>query len=231
MAQAVANRNSQNIDAPRPDLATARALSEWKSAVVDGCLLDPIPTGTRITLERRQHVVMAALQSASRSDLEEQVAGLMTGFPSMRGLSKLEAQVLVRKYADDLEGVPLWAIRAACGDISRGAIADMNPDFPPSASRVRQQADEHLERFEREAKDLRAVLTAKIALPANPEREAAINLGFKKLQHTLGSKVYAPPPEPPAPQAPSKEQLEAHYARHSLGFKPKTEGEDHAKET
>jgi hypothetical protein len=190
--------------------------------VEGGFLLEPIPSAIRLMLERRQYAVTAALQAASRSDLEEQVAGLMTGFPSMRGLSKIEAQVLVRKYADDLEGVPLWAIRAACSDISRGAIADMNPDFPPSASRVRQQADEHLERLERESKDLRAVLTAKILPPENPERTEKIKLGFQKLQQRMGSRQYVPPPEPPPLHAPSADKLREHYARHSLGFKPKT---------
>jgi len=192
--------------------------------VEGGFLLEPIPSAIRLMLERRQYAVTAALQGASRSDLEEQVAALMTGFPSMRGLSKIEAQVLVRKYADDLEGVPLWAIKSACGDISRGAIADMNPDFPPSASRVRQQADDHLERLERESKDLRAVLTAKILPAENPERTAKINLGFQKLQQRLGSRQYVPPPEPPPLQAPSREKLEAHYAKHGLGFKPKSAG-------
>lgn len=169
-------------------------------------------------LERRQFAVTAALQSATRSDLEEQVAGLMTGFPSMRGLSKIEAQILVRKYADDLEGIPLWAIVAACKDISRGAISDMNPDFPPSAPRVRQQADEHLERFEKEAKDLRAVLTARILPPEDP-RAGEIKLGFQKLQERMRN--YVPPPEPPKPQAPSASKIAAHYAEHRLGFQKK----------
>lgn len=221
MAQAIASRNFTSIEAPRPDLAAARELSARRSSMVDGWLPDPIPGGVRLMLERRQFAVAAALAGASRSDLEEQVAGLMTGFPSMRGLSKLEAQVLVRKYADDLEGVPLWAINAACKDISRGAIADMNPDFPPSASRVRQQADEHLERIGKEAKDLRAVLKAKILPPElPPEKRKQIILGFQKLQGRHAQN-YQIPPEPPKPQAPTKAALEDHYATHRLGFKPK----------
>ena len=190
--------------------------------MADGRLLEPIPTGTRLMLERRQFAVAAALQGAPMSDLEEQVAALMMGYPSMRGLSKIEAQILVRKYADDLDGVPLWAIRAACKDISRGAVADMNPDFAPSAARVRQQADEHLERFEKEARDLRVVLTAKIEPPADPEMKARIKLGFQKMQQKR-SPTYVPPPEPLTPQSPSREHLEAHYAKHGLGFKPKVD--------
>jgi hypothetical protein len=220
MAQALTNRNSSSIEAPRPDVASARELSYRRSSMVEGGWLpEPIPAPTRAMLEHRQSAVLAALQGASRSDLEEQVSGLMTGFPSMRGLSKLEAQILVRKYADDLEGVPLWAIRAACKDISRGAVSDLNPDFPPSASRVRQQADEHIERLERESKDLRKVLQAKILPPElPPEKAAQINLGFQKLQQKMHR--YTPPLEPIEPEKPiglTKEQLEQHYSKFTIG--------------
>ena len=185
--------------------------------MIEGRLLEPLPGKVRFMLEQRRNAVTVALQGGSRTDLEEQVAALMMGYPSMRGLSKIEAQILVRKYADDLEGVPLWAIRAACKDISRGAVADVNPDFAPSAARVRQQADEHLERFVREARDLRTVLTAQVEPPADPEMKARIKLGFQRMQQK-GSPAYVPPTEPPKPQAPSREQLEAHYAKHGLGF-------------
>lgn len=220
MAQAISNRNSRAFEAPLLDLEVARELSSRRSSMVDGRLLEVLPGKVRFMLEQRRNAVTAALQGASRTDLEEQVAALMTGYPSMRGLSKLEAQILVRKYADDLEGVPLWAIRAACKDISRGAVSDMNPDFAPSAARVRQQADEHLERFEREAKDLRAVLTAQVEPPADPEMKARIKLGFQKMQQKR-SPTYVPSPEPLKPQSPSREQLEAHYSTHGLGFKSK----------
>lgn len=225
MAQAIANRNlSSSIEFPRPDLVAARAISALKSTIVEGGWLpEPIPGATRLMLERRQYAVAAALDPATRSDLEEQVAALMTGYPSMRGLSKIEAQVLVRKYADDLEGTPLWAIHAACKDISRGAISDLNPDFAPSAARVRQQADEHLERIEQERKDIRAVLKAKILPPElPPEKAAQIKLGFQKLSQKM--QTYSPPIEHPIPKyvAPNAEQLLAHYAEHHLGFKKKS---------
>ena len=216
MAQAIANSNSPALEAPPVDLIVARELSSRRSSMIDGRLAEPISGGIRLMLERRQFAISAALQGASRTALEEQVAALMTGYPSMRGLSKLEAQILVRKYADDLEGVPLWAIRAACKDISRGVVADMNPDFAPSASRVRQQADEHLERFEREARDLRVVLTAKIEPPADPEMRARIKLGFQKMQQRRAP-IYTPPPEPPKRQGPTMEQLEQHYSKFAFG--------------
>jgi hypothetical protein len=151
------------------------------------------------------------------------VAGLMTGFPSMRGLSKIEAQVLVRKYADDLEGVPLWAIQFACKDISRGAVSDLNPDFAPSASRVRQQADEHIERIEREAKDLRAVLKAKVLPPElPPEKSSQIILGFQKLHERLkANEIQKPEPVEPKPQAMTPDKLKAHYDNHGMAFQKK----------
>lgn len=220
MTQAIASRTSSSIEAPRVDIATSRELAARKNMMVEGRLLEPLPPAVVAQLKQRQAVVMGALQSGSRSDLEEVVAGLMTGYPSMRNLSKLEAQILVRKYADDLVGIPLWAIRAGCQDISRGKVSDLNPDFPPSASRVRQQADEHLERFTREARDLRLVLSAPVEPPADPEMAARINLGFLKLRGKY-AKPYVPEPEAPPSKTMKPEQLEAHYAKHGIGFQKK----------
>lgn len=166
-------------------------------------------------------VVADALQSASRTQLEEAVAGLMMGYPSMRGLSKIEAQILVRKYADDLEGVPLWAIHVACKDISRGIVSDLNPDFAPSAARVRQQADEHMERIEREARDLRLVLNAPVLPPEDPEMRERIKFKFKELRQHMHRNAIPEQPIEPKFKAPTAEEIRAHYSSHNLEFVPK----------
>lgn len=212
--------------APPVDVWVAKELSARKSAMIDGRLHEPLPSIVRGKMEHRQALVLAATRSATRSETEEAVAALMMAYPSMRGLSHIEAQVLIRKYADDLADVPIWAIKAAARDISRGAVSDMSPDFPPSAPRVRQLADEQLEWCKRELQSLKTILTAQVEPPADPAMKARISLGFRKLQQELGSReVVQAPATPPVPQAPSADQLREHYARHDLGFKPK-QGEE-----
>ncbi|WP_334362401.1 hypothetical protein [Bradyrhizobium sp. AZCC 1578] len=202
----------------------AKELAFRRSAMIEGRLHEPLPSIIRGKMENRRAVVMSSTRSATRNEIEETVAALMMAYPSMRGLSHIEAQVLIRKYADDLADMPLWAIKAAARDISRGAVSDMSPDFAPSAPRVRQLADEHLEWCKKELRDLKAILTADVEPPANPEMRARINLGFRKLHENLSGK-YVVPPEPPKPQAMTAEQLKQHYQKHGLAFQPKEQPE------
>ncbi len=225
MTQAISKHQPASlVSAPPVDVWMAKELSFRKSAMIDGRLHEQLPSITRGKMENRWKLVMRSTKSATRSEIEEAVAALMMAYPSMRGLSHLEAQVLIRKYADDLADMPLWSIKAAARDISRGAVSDMNPDFPPSAPRVRQLADEHVEWCKKELRDLTVVLKADVEPPADPEMRARIILGFKKLQQGMGSReVAAAPVEPPKPQAPNADQLREHYARHNLAFQPKRE--------
>jgi hypothetical protein len=178
--------------------------------MADGKLLEPLPDIVRAKMENRKAVVLSSTKAASRSEAEEAVAGLMMAYPSMRGLSQIEAQVLIRKYADDLAGIPIWAIKAASRDISRGAVSDMNPDFPPSAPRVRQLADEQLEWCKKELRDLKMVLTAEAEPPEDPAMRARLTIGFQKLQQQFGSK-YVPEPAVEPAKAPKWEKVIADY--------------------
>jgi hypothetical protein len=229
--QAISRQNTTSVASPPVDVWMAKELSFRRSAMIDGRLHEPLPSIIRGKMENRRAVVMASTRSATRSETEEVVAALMMAYPSMRGLSHIEAQVLIRKYADDLADMPLWAIKAAARDISRGAVSDMSPDFAPSAPRVRQLADEHLEWCKKELRDLKVILTAEVEPPANPEVRARITLGFQKLQQAFGSREVAQAPvEPPPSQAPTAEQLRKHYERHGLGFAPKPRVEEEAAE-
>lgn len=218
------------VSAPPVDVWMAKELSFRRSAMINGRLHEPLPSITRGKMEHRWKLVMRSTKSATRSEIEEAVAALMMAYPSMRGLSHVEAQVLIRKYADDLSDMPLWSIKAAARDISRGAVSDMSPDFPPSAPRVRQLADEHIEWCKKELRDLMVILKADVEPPADPAMKARINLGFQKLQQAMGSREVAQEAvKPPTPQAPTSDQLREHYARHGLGFAPKAK-EDQAQD-
>ncbi len=224
MAQAISKQQTTTSSAAPPvDVWMSKELSLRRSGMVGGRLLEALPSIVRSKMEHRQIVVLASTRSASRSELEEAVAGLMMGYPSMRGLSQIEAQVLVRKYADDLAGIPMWAIKAATRDISRGAVSDMSPDFPPSASRVRQLADEHLGWCAKELRDLKAVLTAEVEPPANPDMAARISAGFQKLKSELRASNDPRPKDALKPQAMTAEQLKHHYQHHGLAFAPKAQ--------
>lgn len=200
--------------------------------MVDGALCGDLPLVIRGKFSHRLAVLKAACERAPRSNLEEAVAGLMVRYPSMRGLSKIEADVLSRAFADDLTGIPLWAVNAAIADIVRGTVPDVHPDFAPSAARLRQLAQDHLDRPTREMLDLKKILTARIEPPSDPEMRERVRQQFESLKREMPrreSSIYAKPADAaPGPQAMSVDQLMEHYAKHGLGFQKKQKTEDAA---
>jgi hypothetical protein len=81
---------------------------------------------------------------------------------------------MVAQYATALQGVPLWAIREVCADIVRGVVPGLNPDFPPTAPRLRQLADERTARTAIESRQIREVLDAPVVLPDDPQMAAEL---------------------------------------------------------
>lgn len=223
MRQEISNHQSASLaSAPPVDVWMSKEISFRKSAMIDGRLHEQLPSITRGKMENRWKLVMRSTKGATRGEIEEAVAALMMAYPSMRGLSHLEAQVLIRKYADDLADMPLWSIKAAARDISRGAVSDMNPDFPPSAPRVRQLADDHVLWCKKELRDLMTILKADVEPPADPEMRARINLGFQNMLGQMKKiQAYVVPEEEPKCTAPTADQLRDHYSKHGLAFKPK----------
>ena len=136
MSKQLSTQTTRSSIAPAVDLPIARELAARLSGMVGGALLGDLPAVVRAKFGNRLAILRQACASAGRSELEEAVSGLMTRYPSMRGVSQIEAMVMVRAYADDLDGVPLWAVKSAIADIARGAVSDVNPDFAPSGPRL-----------------------------------------------------------------------------------------------
>lgn len=231
MAQEISTRTSSNHIAPAVDLPVARELAYRLSSMVGGGMPGGLPEVVRSRFTHRAAVLKQACEPAVRSDLEETVAGLMVRYPSMRGLSKIEASVLARAFADDLAGLPLWAITAAVADIAKGTVSDVHPDFAPSAPRLRQLAQEHMERPTKELLDLKKVLLARTEPQSDPEMRDRVKKGLAWLKDQLPPRqtsIYRAPAEAPAKQAMPIDQLMEHYRSHNLGFEPKRKEEDAA---
>ena len=128
-----------------------------------------------------------ATAAAPQDFLEEQIASLMIGYPYMKSTSKLEAQILVRKYVQAMTGLPTWAIEQACEDILKGGVVGVNPDFAPTAARLRFVANGHVSGIHREMNQLREVLQAASELEMSAEARARIIRGFDELKKRLGS--------------------------------------------
>ena len=94
--------------------------------------------------------------------------------------AKLPLQLLERRggaeslHADDLSGLPLWALKQACQDISRGKVEGCSLDFPPAAPRLRSIADEIVAPVLDESFALHAILTAPVEHEPSPEERARV---------------------------------------------------------
>lgn len=227
MAQQISNIT--NLTGPGVDVPLMHELRARCSSMVHGSLLDDLPAVTRGRFRNRLALLQETCKAAENGELERAVSAIMMRYPSMRGVSQVEAQVMVRAYCDDLAGLPIWAVNAAARDITKGAVADLNPDFPPSAPRIRQVAQEHLDRPAAEMRDLKKVLNARIEPPEDPAMRERIKIGFQNLRNELRGPNEPIADKPVQPrQAPSIEQLMEHYATHNLGFEQKPNPEDAA---
>ncbi|MDB5579634.1 MAG: hypothetical protein JWR80_4810 [Bradyrhizobium sp.] len=140
----------------------------------------------------------------------------MLAFPSTRSVPVIDAQLQARKYAEDLQGVPLWAVQDACRDVSRGSVPGLNPDFPPSSPRLRLIVDGYVSAVHKEAREIKEVLDAPLLLPENPEVRGLIREGLRARSGELAV-LGERPPKP----APTPEEIKAHYDAHGLLFTPK----------
>ncbi|SFL93558.1 hypothetical protein SAMN03159423_4507 [Bradyrhizobium sp. NFR13] len=204
-------RTSQG--SPGTDLPLASELAAIRLGWEDGHLSAPLPEPVRERLTKRLELLRSCSRPAAVEAIEEEVAKLMLGFPSTRGVPVIEVQLQVRKYAEDLLGVPLWAIKDACRDISRGSVPGLNPDFPPTSPRLRLVVNGYVTKVHHEAQQIKQVLHAPILRPADPAVWESIRAGLVARSREL-SCLHDTPPKP----APTLQEIEEHYANHGLAF-------------
>lgn len=149
-------------------------LADARSSLTDGMLERPLsePMRQRCVAFMRSSDVQ--IQPASRPEIEAEIAGLMMAFHSARNVSKAEAAIVTRKYAEALERYPLWAIKQGFRMVERGEVAGLNPDFPPSAPRLCEVVSACLLPHMADRVAVREVLKAMPAPRENPEMQRKI---------------------------------------------------------
>lgn len=143
----------------------------------EGGLTAKLPVALEGRLSTRLELLRTCVKQAAIADLEEQVAKLMLAYPSTGAHGDVNAMLRVRKYAEDLLGTPLWAVRDACRDVSRGAVPGLNRDFAPSSPRLREIVNGYVSAVHKEAGEIKEVLNAPIVLPDNSEMAEAVRKG------------------------------------------------------
>ena len=200
------------LNSPTIDIEVSRMVPVLLASMCEnGSFTEALPAKTRSRLQARNVVLRATLQPAKAEDIKQEIAKLMAAYPSLRGASPADALAMLHQFTEALKGVPLWALRGVCRDVLRGSIPGLNPDFPPTAPRVRQLVDIRDAAQHQEARDIERILTAKVVLPDDKEKAAAVIAGFKTLQQRLRE-----PEKPSTFKAPTITELGEIYRNRSL---------------
>lgn len=174
---------------PPLDLQLARELAVVRAGLREGGLTEKLSAILTGKLGNRLDLLRRSVKQASIGELEEQVAKLMLAYPSTGGHSEIDAMLRVRQYAADLLGAPIWAVKDACRDVSRGAVPGLNRDFAPSSPRLRELVDRYVSAVHKEAGEIKEVLHAPQVLPDNSEMaektKEYIVQGFRSLTQKL----------------------------------------------
>ncbi|BEV44400.1 hypothetical protein [Afipia carboxidovorans] len=150
-----------------------------------------LPTADqRVQLEKRERQLSAILQPASsirngHHRLGLAITAMLAGFLNAKSA---DPKATTAAYVTELQRYPAWAVERACRAVGSGEVPGLSPDFPPSAARIAQIAQSHLDEHYAERTRIQTVLTAKLAYqPSQGERER-IAEGFKEISDRLRQK-------------------------------------------
>lgn len=171
---------------PRPtDDALAAELDAARSRVDGGALVGGLHPDQRALFAGRLGELQPYFRPAKREEIEDAINHLMVSFFPARSVSAVEARLTLRKYSEDLAGMPLWAIRDACSAISQGKVDGASLDFPPAAPRIRAAAGDIMAPFLAEQYRLKMVLSAREEREVSPEEQQRVMEGLRALGKAL----------------------------------------------
>lgn len=126
----------------------------------------------RQMLDQRGRLLAEHLAPAKRGDAARAVNGLLLSFGSSRAAGEEEAAAVLTQYVKVLEGMPIWAIKRACGRFERGEVepsevqGKLDRAFAPSTAQLYAVVEKSVRDFHKERMDIldarRGVLEHKI---------------------------------------------------------------------
>lgn len=158
---------------------------------------------TLAALQARTGELNASLAPAPAADVSTTLTRFLATFDTVRG-SPDEAQRLLDLHVAVLAGLPLWAIRQACFDWSRGVVPDSKPQFVPAPGELRRIALAKVAPFGAERHAIAKVLSARVVDDPTPEaRQTALERWEAMRPHILSARPANEAPRPDA-EAPLK---------------------------
>src|SRR5688572_9201416 len=92
-----------------------------------------LPTPSfRSEMQARVQVITGALRPGDQRLMGAAILEMLGKFLNARPADPAKTAAA---FVMEVQNLPLFAVEKACRDISGGRVADLNPDFPPSAAR------------------------------------------------------------------------------------------------
>lgn len=123
-------------------------------------------------MERRETEISAALMPGDPRDILSVISGMFMGFGGLDNQAPEDVLARMSAYVDACSEQPLWAVQRACRAFGGGDKGPVN--FAPSSAAVGDAAKTEARPFREELSKLRAILTAKIDAPEDPERRKQV---------------------------------------------------------
>lgn len=184
----------ETVAAPQPDLEARGIIDNTTMFWPD----DGSPPEMRRQLTQRErnrlqlraselHRAVRPIATASEEKrrLAQSLAAMFLGFPSMRNSDN---QATVAAYIMAMEGFPLFAGIAACEDVVKRRVQELDPDFPPTAPRMCDLAAKHVSPVVGERLMIEKTLAAKKQDPQlTPEQRERVGKGLRQMAEEMAA--------------------------------------------
>ena len=176
----------------------------------------------RAELGARRDALFRSLAAAGQGEAYQLIAQLFLAFHGAR-VSAEEAGAQLALFAVQVAELPLWAIRAGCGELIR-----KDASWPPSAGQVRAACERACEADRDEYRRLNQIFSAQQVHEPDEAERARVTEAFEKLAKDIGLRdPYATEKlRRDAPSAPKETHDEAlarlarEYAASPVGLTP-----------
>lgn len=213
-----------------PDRGTADLIARFQNRLDRegrSWFLPALPTADeRRAIEARRGDVRRSLRPISmvHADKERAALAITAMLTAWIHTGRADPKSTVAAYVMHLADLPLFAIEKACGDVARGYVDGLSPDFPPAAPRLHQLAMDACEKLSGEAATIDRILNAELRVEISEDERARVSARFKELAERMRVNTVEPEDQRRKAQI-ERRQKEAHerailaeYA--ALGMEP-----------
>lgn len=167
--------------------------AEWNFGSL--LMLHPPSEADRAELSRRHKSIVNNLTHFDEHQISAVIAETIACYrnfvkPEDSTKNESGAVKVLRKYVNEMRGLPTWAIVKACYAIRTGTAPGISMQFPFSTIELRVLAESYITRFQDEATEISRILLGKaLPEPVSDEERAKVKRKLNRLAHKMKMKL------------------------------------------